>query len=986
MAPLKHYFPGPVNQKKASNTVKKVSCLIVLSLFSVLSFAQKINIAEYRPLVKDSSLLQSGFENIQSGDTIAFQELFETLERDLRKKSKATSALISTTLWADELVDVDRANQAIELLQKAGERFRQRFDTMTIAWALYHKSVAYYHYRKAHYKQRVAHHQAEIEVLRHIDPNHPLLLESYSQLMTAHWSARNVQEGFEYYQKILEMVSPGKYDYYRVNAYLNAVNILKFYKPSVAAQFAEYTNYLARTRQKSYFLSDPYYFISLGSANTATNRHHEALELYQEGLKVFKSSGVRNPIFLASLYYYIGVSYKNLVYYDPDTSLTESYHRRADLWLDSALIIVKERIGENHPIYSRVINLKGQNLNNWGKYEEALPINEQVWILVEKQHGRHNKYYSQQAINELARSQLRSGRHKEALETYHRQICYFLEVDDTLDYYNIVNVDTALYADSHEELMRALVGKAAALELLMGEVKDTGMVNLILAHYEQALAVTDARTAKSLTDEGIEKISANFSDLAKRIVNFLSRNDFSDEVEEQIYRMVSESKAHALLAGMYRGGGSSDSMGDSLALRVNELENQLQRIDASYSGARYEELMEELLDLQKERFLNSFGKPVRVDKIRLPRLADIDNRPISDGLQEGEMVMDYFLTSEFIGRFEISSRGVKFFSRPYVSDLENQISGMYRAVKTGDDALAHQTGQKLYDCLLGEISPSTKKITVIPDASLFLVPFEMLKSEDGLLINNVAVAYRYSSHLYSRVRHFSGPDQSRTMAVFAPVFDDQQLAWQPLAEQRGWSDSDTSGVFRSGTPGILRSIPYTEEEFQKIKRIFDESGRITRVFIRNGAMESVFKNEAGQSNLLHIATHGHADLINPRKSGLFLIPDAEEDGFLFMDEIFDLNLNADLVVLSACQTGAGEVLKGEGVMALPRGFIHAGAANVVASMWKVHDEKTKELMIAFYQLLLEGLSYEDALRKAKIQCINEGFLPVDWAGFVLVEG
>jgi CHAT domain-containing protein len=103
---------------------------------------------------------------------------------------------------------------------------------------------------------------------------------------------------------------------------------------------------------------------------------------------------------------------------------------------------------------------------------------------------------------------------------------------------------------------------------------------------------------------------------------------------------------------------------------------------------------------------------------------------------------------------------------------------------------------------------------------------------------------------------------------------------------------------------------------------------------------------------LHIATHGHADLKNPRNSGLFLVPDGKDDGFLFMDEIFDLDLHADLVVLSACKTGVGEVVKGEGVMALPRGFIHAGAANVVASMWKVHDERTKELMIAFYQYLL----------------------------------
>jgi CHAT domain-containing protein/tetratricopeptide (TPR) repeat protein len=965
--------------------VKNFSCFVFLIFISNAVLAQKVVVEQFRPQIKDSLLLDSGMEYIEEDDSVGFDETLSVVLKQLRNKKSATSSLMIATIWAAELIDRDRSENAFDLLKEAGSIYKSRHDTMNLAWAFYHKSLAYYHYRKANYKERVAHHQAEIDIVQSMDDQHPLLIEIYSQLMTAHWSARNVKKGFKYYDEVLKLAENGDYDYYRVNAYLNAVNILKFYKPSVAARFADYTRYLAQQIQRPYFHSDPYFFISLGSANTAVNNHHEALDLYLKGLDVFKSSGARNPVFLASLYYYTGVSHKNLVYHDPDTSLTDFHHRQADVWLDSALITVEERIGREHPIYSRVINLKGQNLNNWGKYEEALPINKKVWELVEKQHGRYNKYYSQQAINELARSQLRSGRHANALETYHRQICYFLEVDDTLDYYNVIDVDTALHVDSHEELMRALVGKATALEMLAGDTLDTAMVNLILDLYEQALAVTDARTSTALTDNGLKAVSANFSDLGKRIVNFLCRNDFSNEQVERIYRLVSESKAHALLAGMYRGNAGDQVGGDSALMRVNDLQNRLQRRDASQSGPEYESLMEQLLELQKERFVAGFGKPTKVETIRLPRLANVENRPVDNGVKPGEMVVDYFVTPEFICRFEISEGRIDYHSKLFTSDLEKQTANLYRAVKTGDNRVASGAAGKLYEYLLSGNSLSANKLTIIPDGYLHLVPFEMLEKKEIPLIQSTSVAYRYSSHLYARTGEASNRE-AHQVVLFAPVFDNNNLAYNSIPADRGWEVADTTVVFRSGDADMLKSIPYSVEELQQIEQLFSSNNRLTRLFKRNRASESVFKEEAGNARLLHIATHGHADMQNPGNSGLFFIPDEKEDGFLFMNEIFDLDLNADLVVLSACKTGAGEIVKGEGIMALPRGFIHAGVNNVVASMWKVHDERTKDLMIAFYRFLLEGNTYHVALRKAKLLCIDKGFLPIDWAGFVIVEG
>jgi CHAT domain-containing protein len=151
----------------------------------------------------------------------------------------------------------------------------------------------------------------------------------------------------------------------------------------------------------------------------------------------------------------------------------------------------------------------------------------------------------------------------------------------------------------------------------------------------------------------------------------------------------------------------------------------------------------------------------------------------------------------------------------------------------------------------------------------------------------------------------------------------------------------------------------------------------------------MFKEIADKYDVIHIASHGIADKNDYRNSGIFF---SNSDGalglnesFYSLNEIYDLKTQANLVVLSACKTSVGEVAKGEGVMALPRGFIYAGVPNVIASLWKVHDEKTKNLMVSFYKHLLEDkVTYAEALRRAKLDCINNGFMPIDWAGFILI--
>ena len=153
---------------------------------------------------------------------------------------------------------------------------------------------------------------------------------------------------------------------------------------------------------------------------------------------------------------------------------------------------------------------------------------------------------------------------------------------------------------------------------------------------------------------------------------------------------------------------------------------------------------------------------------------------------------------------------------------------------------------------------------------------------------------------------------------------------------------------------------------------------------------TAMSDELGRYRIIHFATHGLLNSEHPELSGLvFSLIDEQgrpQNGFLRLHEIYNLRLPAELVVLSACQSGLGKQIKGEGLVGLTRGFMYAGAPRVVASLWQVNDYATAELMKRFYRgMLKDGLRPAAALRAAQIEMFNQKqwSSPYFWAAFVL---
>ncbi len=280
----------------------------------------------------------------------------------------------------------------------------------------------------------------------------------------------------------------------------------------------------------------------------------------------------------------------------------------------------------------------------------------------------------------------------------------------------------------------------------------------------------------------------------------------------------------------------------------------------------------------------------------------------------------------------------------------------------------------LIEPVISQIKP-LENLIIIPHGVLQYLPFEMLASEQesdfrklNFLIRKYNIQYEWSAAFWlNEITDYT--EKNYPFIGFAPSYGNSN---KDLAFAQSVS-------FRLDLSNLTYSIP----EVEKANSYF--SGEI---FTGDNATESHFRQSAPMSQIIHLATHAFTDNIQPLKSGLAFANDSIEDGFLNAYEIYNLNLPADLAVMSACNTGYGQLAEGEGVMSLGRAFSYAGCKSVVMSLWLANDQSTSTLMNSFYKNLSKGMKKDEALRKAKIDYLKQADQltahPYFWAGIVAV--
>jgi CHAT domain-containing protein len=319
---------------------------------------------------------------------------------------------------------------------------------------------------------------------------------------------------------------------------------------------------------------------------------------------------------------------------------------------------------------------------------------------------------------------------------------------------------------------------------------------------------------------------------------------------------------------------------------------------------------------------------------------------------------------------------------PPRADIERAVQ-TYRHALIERNPMAQTAAVQLYRTLLGpiasELAPGTTLI-VAPDGVLHYLPFEGLLAANGrFLVEDFAVIYTPSASALNWDRTPPRSWNKGLLALGDPDFGKNG------AEAEGAASLTRRVDINRGLR--LTPLPNTRIEVQTIASLYPAAS--TKVLLgRDASKSSLAKEVLGDYQDIHIATHAFYDEGRPERSGIVLSAGAHDDGVLRFGDIVKLRLKADLVVLSACQTGLGKLVRGEGLDGLARAFLFAGTPRVVVSLWNVNDVATADLMKAFYGKMKAGLPPAQALTAAKVEMIHSKIAgyqdPYFWAAFVLI--
>ncbi len=562
------------------------------------------------------------------------------------------------------------------------------------------------------------------------------------------------------------------------------------------------------------------------------------------------------------------------------------------------------------------------------------------------------------------------------------------------------------------EAIRVLAGKAKTL-CQMSRESDLTILRNALATCELGLAIVDrfrghfqqrqdatgkwAKYYQELCQSGIWSAAQLFAktgeDRYLRIAYDLADRNRSVDLADNL--QDSEALSYAGVSA------TQIAQAQALARQITYYERQLLQTDRSDQRKRLHH--EEVLFNSKREYKALLQ---RIEE-QYPRYAELKSRPIDDiaaavqkTLDPDALLIEYAHAPQdnLLHIFTIErDRGLSLYSVPLTPDyadkidrFKNILSSVFLPQADKRQAfigLSHELYQQ-YIQPIASRAVGKKKLIIIGDLSTYYMPFEVLLaspepraySDLDYLVRRFAITYHYSGHLYARSAGGPPALTAPNLLVFAPVFDKND---NPDAANGGGNVSTAVGSVQ------YPPLPFSETEARSIAALFHSA---STVLLRHEANESNLKTALQRPyQVVHLSSHSFTNLEQPKMSGLACAPSPasrlrEEDGLLYVGELYNLRVMADLVVLSSSESGVGALNATEGMLGLNRAFTYAGAQNVIYALWKIRDQSSSELMIQFYREMLAGAPYAAALQKAKLSMLGNPATasPGIWSAFLLI--
>lgn len=745
----------------------------------------------------------------------------------------------------------------------------------------------------------------------------------------------------------------------------------------------------------------------LASVHYRESSYLQALEDWRRALDVSKAIKLRKAKIETYPQRYIG-------------GIGDVYYGLGDLvtaeqtYLEALALSVeaKDRLNQ-----SSVLKSLGDLYIEQGKLSQAISIEEQALALGEKSANLPNQLG---ALNSLSALYRQMGDAPKAMDSVQRALKLLeghsnpLWEAESLNNLGLLHLKSGEFAKAKSTYQQALAidqGTIAPRVLwqlhsgLADACFQLGALDEASDHYQKAIETIETVRARL---GGEEEKAGFFQDkvqVYKKQIALLLDPRFRNTNTAEAFRYVERARARAFLdlLAEARVDVEQNTATDltkrrqELQQRISQLTTQLLQERSQEPGKQNKTKIAEL-----ERGLGQADKDLadwlQELRRRNPRYAALRYpEPVTLAaaqrtLGDQTILLSYSLGETHSFLFAVTRNDFQVKRLPAEATLRESVQKFLTAItdKNNPDPVAYRRQASLLSQQL--LQPVSKmltgnKILIVPDGALHRLPFEalLLPGTNGrgdlrrlpYLIRRFAISYAPSASVLAELQNEQRAAAPKKFIGFGdPVYEKR-------AEGLIVSTLRNAGATRLN----FQPLPYSREEIAGIAKLFTDADR-TLFFGEDASEENVKAPERlKQYQMVHFSTHGYINEARPRFSGLVLsLPQGElrEDGLLSAYEIFNLKLNADLVVLSACESGLGKEVNGEGLISLTRAFMYAGTPSVVVSLWNVNDESAADLMIRFYRNLQTGMTKGEALRQAQLETIRDNGFPFFWAPFVLV--
>lgn len=890
--------------------------------------------------------------------------------------------------------------QALTLLRTTGEKTKEAHVLAEIAQA--YKSLGDFEQAIAYFNQAITLYEAEkdsanaantltaLGLIYTLSGNNQSAITQYEKALS-YWQAINSNSEAASLLKIMGATASNLGNYQQaINYYNQAISIWQDLgeKDRIAQSFQ--------------FLGQLY--IELGDIDTSLSYQKQALSLWET---LNDSAGK------AEMLSDIGLSYEVL----DDTKQAISYYEQArSLWQSL-----------NQPAEEAKILNAISSIYYWsGNYQQAREyLNQSLQIFqAEKIPNREAE-----TLVKLATVYSLSGDKDQALiylnqaipiiETLPNPNFKALEFSRAANtYYLLKDYEKALKYDNQSlqlwQGMGNLSNQASELATIAEIERDRGNFNQSLTNIEAAIKIIEGLRTKIGSQELRQSYFATVQDYYQFYIDLLMQlhqQNPQKGYDALAFHASESSRARSLVELLTEAGANIRQGADPKLLEQEQnLQQQLNTVERRKQELLSTEYTQQQLDeikQQSQSLLNQLDELEAKIRLTSPRYANLKYpQPLTlqqiqeKVLDDDTLLLEYSLGQERSYLWAVTKNSITSYILPKQSEIE-EIAQPWREI---NESTSVESGLPLSEILLKPVASQlgNKRLLIVGDGVLQYIPFAALpipsQPNTPLLVEHeIVTAPSTSTIAIQREQLQNRPTVAKMIAVLAdPVFSLNDSRVTRNAPQQNPQTLNNLARLRATRnlgigegPQSYSRLEYTRTEAEKILALVPENQRLQALDFQ-ASLEEAKNPNLSEYQIVHFATHGLLDSVNPELSGvvlsLFNQQGQAEDGFLRLQDIFNLNLPAELVVLSACQTGLGKDTKGEGLVGMTRGFMYAGARRVVVSLWSVNDASTSELMTRFYQpILKEGKNPIIALREAQLEMWKSGKWqsPYYWAAFTV---